>query len=174
MGKNKDIQSDKSRYFIGSFAKIENYESLKKEFEPIFEGRWIKEKNLHMTFKFLGELKDVETVVKKLKKINYPEKQIVIFQRFKVFGKKILNLRSSNKTIYKLHSSIEKCLEKEFIKDENFKPHITLMGIKKIKDKSYKDKLKTLEYEAQLELKVCLIKSIFTPNGVKYKIMREF
>ena len=48
------------------------------------------------------------------------------------------------------------------------------MRIKKIKDKSYKEKVKTLEASAVIKLKMCLIKSKLGTDGVKYKIIREF
>lgn len=133
-----------------------------------------KREKLHMNFKYLGEVEDIEKVIKKLSKLNYNKKQVVTFRRLKVFGKKVLNFRSSNKTIYKIQNSIDSLLKKDFPKDQNFKPHITIMGINKIKDKNYKVKLKECSFEAKVELKISLIKSIPTQNGMKYKIIRTF
>ena len=49
----KNKQQTNSKYFIGSFAKIENYKSLKTDLMPFFDGRYIKEKNLHMVIKWI-------------------------------------------------------------------------------------------------------------------------
>ncbi|MCK5110322.1 MAG: RNA 2',3'-cyclic phosphodiesterase [Arcobacteraceae bacterium] len=163
-----------SRLFIGTFATLENYELLKYELEPFFEGRWVKEKNLHITFKFLGEVQDVNLIIEKLKNISYPKKQTIIFKRFRLLNKKTLVLRSSNKTLYKLQNIIEEYLQDDFKKEEDFKPHITLMRIKKIKDDSYKEKFKTLEASAIIKLKICLVQSELGVGGAKYKIIREF
>ena len=170
----KTVTSQTSRLFIGVFVTIENYQSLKDELEPFFEGKWVKEKNIHMTIKFLGDVKDSNLVVEKLKNINYPKNQTVIFKRIKLFGKKILSLRSSNKTIYKLQNKIEEALEGDFNKEKNFKPHITLLRIKKIKDDTYKEKFKALDINGEIKLKFCLVKSELLDDGVKYKIVREF
>jgi len=162
------------RLFVASFASIENYSMLKEELNPFFDGTWVKQKNLHMTFKFLGDVVDVEPIITKLKKIHYPKKQIVIFQKLRVFHKNILSLRSSNKTLYRIQNQIDELLDGQFIKQNNFKPHITLMRIKKIKDDTFKKKFDTFKFTANLDLKVCLVESILKPEGVKYKIIREF
>lgn len=162
------------RLFIAAFATMDSYDALKTELDPFFEGKWVKKKNIHMTFKFLGDIADLDNIVKKLKKLHYKKKQIVIFQKLRVFHKKILCLRSSNKTIYKIQNQIEELLGGQFAPDHKFKPHITLMRIKKIKDKSYKDKFDRLRFTADLDLKVCLVESKLNPDGVKYKIIREF
>lgn len=169
-------EAQQSRIFLAAFATIDEYDELKEELEPYFEGKWVKKKNLHMTFKFLGDVYDINSVIEKLKPLHlhYPKKQTVYFKKLRVFHKKILSLRSSNKTLYKIQNQIEELLGKKFKKDENFKPHITLMRIKKIKDKSYKDAFEQNEISAKVDIRVCLLKSKLNPDGVKYKIIREF
>jgi len=162
------------RLFIAAFASIENYKMLKDELDPFFEGKWTKEKNLHMTFKFLGDVYNQEIVIDKLKKLNYPKKQTVVFQKLRVFHGNILCLRSSNKTLYKIQNQINDILVGDFVKDKKFKPHITLMRVKKIKNTKYKEKFDYLRFTANLNLKVCLVESVLNPDGVKYKIIREF
>ena len=175
MEKSCKIETPKPhRLFIAAFAKFEHYDELKVELDPFFDGKWVKKKNLHMTFKFLGDVADIDNVVKKLKKLNYPKKQTVVFQKLRVFHKSILSLRSSNKTLYKLHDQIEDLLKGQFISNKSFKPHITLMRIKKIKYKSYKEKFDRLRFTADLKVKVCLVESKLNSDGVKYKILREF
>ncbi len=173
--KNFDKTTTSShRLFIGAFASIDNYSLLKEELDPFFDGKWIEKKNLHMTFKFLGDVTNIEKIIEKLKKLHYVKKQTVVFKRFKLFHKNILSLRSSNKTLYKIEDQINELLGDKVLKEKNFKPHITLMRVKKIKDANYKEKFKILEFSAQLNLKVCLVESIMKPDGVKYKIIREF
>lgn len=167
---------EKKRYrlFIGVFARVEDYNSLKQKLGPSFHGRWVKPKNLHMTFKFLGDIYEPQTIIEKLEKLKYNKKQTVEFKKLKVFGKRILSLRSSNKTLYKIHDQIQQLLGVEFENEKSFKPHITLMRIKKIRNKEYKQLLKTIEVKGQLQIKVCLVQSKMTPKGVKYKTIREF
>lgn len=173
--KTSEKKAPKShRLFVASFASIENYSMLKEELNPFFDGAWVKQKNLHMTFKFLGDVTDVDPVITKLKKIHYKKKQTVVFQKLRVFRKDILSLRSSNKTLYKIHEQIDELFGAQVVKEKNFKPHITLMRIKKIKDDLYKKKFDRLRFSANLNLKVCLVESIMKPDGVKYKIIREF
>ncbi len=167
-------QQKKQRLFIASFAQIDNYRSLKQKLGSSFHGRWIAPENLHMTFKFLGDIYDPDIIIKKLKKLKYKKKQSVSFKKLKVFNKRILSLRSSNKTLYKIHDQIEELLGVEFPNEKSFKPHITIMRINKIKNKEYKEFFKTLNPKGSLEIKICLVQSKLTPEGVKYKILREF
>lgn len=165
---------DKKRLFIASFAKIDNYRLIKQKLGPSFHGRWIPPENLHMTYKFLGDIYDPKIVIKKLKKLKYKKKQTVTFKKLKLFNKRILSLRSSNKTLYKIHDQIQELLGVEFPNEKVFKPHITIMRVKKIKNKEFKELFKTLNPKGSLEIKICLVQSKLTPNGVKYKIIREF
>lgn len=171
--KNK-IENERDRLFLAAFAKVENYEDLQFVLNPLFKGKWVKEKNLHMTYKFLGDVYEPDFVIKKLKKLRYKKKQKVVFRKLKLFGKKILSLRSSNKSIYKLHEQIQERLGVEYPNENNFKPHITLMRVKKIRNKDYKAFFKVVDAYGYINLSVCLVKSKFTPNGVKYKVIREF
>lgn len=169
--KNKQKQQ---RLFIASFARIDNYRNLKQKMGPSFHGRWIPPENLHMTFKFLGDIYDPDVIIEKLKKLKYKKKQTVSFKKLKVFNKRILSLRSSNKTLYKIHDQIEELLGVEFPNEKSFKPHITIMRIKKIKNKEYKELFKSLKPKGFLDIKICLVQSKLTPSGVRYKILREF
>ena len=46
------------RIFIGSFVNIDKkiYLSLKKDFGGLIVGRWSPLENLHITFKFIGNI----------------------------------------------------------------------------------------------------------------------
>lgn len=164
----------KYRLFIASFAKFDDFETLKDVMVDKFEGKWVKKKNLHMTYKFLGEVEKVEPIIEKLEALKYDKKPKIKFKRLKLFKKKYLVLRSSNKSIYKIHSQIDELLKDEFETNPLFKPHITLMKIKKTNDKQYRDFFKTVDFEAKLDLTVCLVQSVLKPDGVKYKILRQF
>ncbi|MEA3354019.1 MAG: RNA 2',3'-cyclic phosphodiesterase [Campylobacterota bacterium] len=170
------MKKDKQTYrlFIAVFAQVEDYKGLKQKLGSSFCGKWVKPENLHMTFKFLGDVSDPKLVIDKLKKLNYNKKQIVKFQKLKVFNKRILSLRSSNKTLYKIHDQLEDLLGDDFQSEDNFKPHITLMRIKNIKNKEYKEFFKTFEVHGTVDLKMALVQSILNPEGVKYKVLREF
>lgn len=171
---NNKSNNAHNRLFLAAFAKVENYEDLKFVLNPLFKGKWVKEKNLHMTYKFLGDVYEPDFVIKKLKKLRYNKKQKVVFKKLKLFGKKVLSLRSSNKSIYKIHDQIQELLDVKYPNEKAFKPHITLMRVKNIRNKDYKAFFKVVESKGYINLSVCLVQSKLTPNGVKYKILREF
>ncbi|MBD3841361.1 MAG: RNA 2',3'-cyclic phosphodiesterase [Campylobacterales bacterium] len=164
----------KHRLFIATFAQTKNFGELKKRLAILFNGKFVKRKNLHITYKFLADVEDPQQIIQLLDGIKYDKSVKIKFQKLKLFRKKFVILRSSNKTIYKIHDTIEQKLQGKFIRQKNFKPHITLMKIKSINDNDFKEKLKQLHFEAFVNFKICLVESYLVNSHVKYKILREF
>ena len=53
------------RLFIASPIILDDYASIQEDFKDIIEGKWVEEENLHLTWVFLGEMKDERAVVEK-------------------------------------------------------------------------------------------------------------
>jgi 2'-5' RNA ligase len=127
------------RLFIASPVILDDYASIKEDFKDIIEGKWVEEQNLHLTWVFLGELKDERAVIDKLKEISPLEPNIGI-KELGYFGRppRVFFSKSEEKALY------DKARE---FRDSGFdlyrfKPHITLCRIKTIHDyKAYKEKL---------------------------------
>ena len=60
------------RLFIASPIILDDYTSIKEDFKDIIEAKWVEEENLHLTWVFLGDVKNENPVIEKLK--SYREK----------------------------------------------------------------------------------------------------
>ncbi len=157
------------RLFIASPIILDDYASIKEDFNDIIEGKWVEEENLHLTWVFLGDVEEVTHVIDKLKEISPLEHQTPM-KELGYFGRppKIFFVKSEEKTLY------DKARE---FRDAgfdlyHFKPHITLCRIKTIHDyKAYKEKLKTYRKKplGTILPEVSLYESIFTSTGVNYQ-----
>jgi 2'-5' RNA ligase len=129
------------RLFIGSPVILDDYASIQEDFKDIIEGKWVEEQNLHLTWVFLGDVKEERSIIERLEGISPLEDQSRI-KALGYFGRppKIFFARSEEKVLY------DKARE---FRDAGFdlyrfKPHITLCRIKAIRDyKAYKEKLKS-------------------------------
>ena len=156
------------RLFIASPVKIGDYASIKEDFKDIIEGKWVEEENLHLTWIFLGDVKNEKTIINKLKKISPLESEVDI-EEMGYFGRppRVFFAKAEKKLLY------DKAREFKEVGFDlyRFKPHITLCRIKTIHDyKAYKEKLK--EYrEKKLGLilpEINLYESTLTSEGAEY------
>ena len=157
------------RLFIASPVVLDNYSSIKEDFKNIIEGKWVEEQNLHLTWVFLGELKDEKPIIDKLHEIPALEESIEI-KELGYFGRppRVFFARSKEKVLY------EKA--KQFTDSGfdiyRFQPHVTLCRIKTILDyKAYKEKLKIYRNKTLGAIlpEISLYKSIFTTEKVDYQ-----
>jgi len=153
------------RLFIASPIKLDDYTSIQKDFKDIIEGKWVEEENLHLTWVFLGDVKNVKPVIDKLKNISPLESEVGI-EKMGYFGRppRVLFAKAEEKLLYNK--------AKEFKEAEfdlyRFKPHITLCRIKTIHDyKAYKEKLKTYREKSLgfILPEINLYKSVLTAKG---------
>jgi len=177
------------RIFIGSFLQSsifkKNYIRIKKEFGGIITGRWIPEKNLHLTYRFLGNVSDTqlisirESLAKLLNKdieINLELKGLGVFpslERPRVFFVKI----SHQEKLHDLYAEISSRLKDVGFKDDTktFIPHITLKRIKQANNHLLQKNIKRYEDEVlgvQKKMKIYIIESVLTPQGAVYKILK--
>ncbi len=163
------------RLFIGAFAKIYDYEKIKKDFSFI-KGNWTKEENIHITYLFLGEVDEHERILGSLCNLEY-KKTVIPLKGLGFFGRppKILYAKADEKPLLQLQKDICSLLGKK--SDKPFIPHVTLCRIKDVKEpKRFYQKIE--EYEdktvGELEIKVELIKSTLTPKGPIYSSIGSF
>ena len=156
------------RLFLGIRAKTDFYENIKDDFCSLLKGRWVKKENLHTTLYFFGEVNDANLIKEKIKTVTFP-KQKVILEGLGYFGypPKVLFINLKNNIYKDSYLQLENLFGKT---SKRFHPHITLLRIKKVVDKSFKEKIK--EYKNKelgyLEKEVILFKSQLTKNGPIY------
>lgn len=161
------------RLFIASPVILDDYASIREDFEGIIEGKWVEEAQLHMTWVFLGEIKDEKPILDKLTQVSPLEDQVDI-EALGYFGRppKIFFAKSENKSLY------EKARE---FRDAGFdlyrfKPHITFCRIKKIHDyKAFREKRKVYR-ERKLGVilpKIGLYESTLSATGAMYRCRYE-
>lgn len=165
----------------------EKIEEVEKELrKKVKEARVVKKENLHMTLKFLGEVKEekIEGIDKKLKEVAKK------FSGFEVSAGKIGNFPEGKKmrvlwvgvesdgNLKKLNSEIEKELvEVGFPEEKRFKEHITIARFKSTPDLKFVERLKErYNYNlGQFEVKsFFLIKSNLTSEGPIYTDLKEY
>lgn len=178
------------RLFIGIVLpenikkKIEGIEKeLKKK---VKEAKVVKMENLHITLKFLGEVRE-----EKIGKIDEKLKEVSeYFAPFNVSVGKVGNFPEgkkmrvlwvgveSNGALKKINFKIEKALSTIGFKEENrFKEHITIARFKSTPDMKFiehlKEKYSSFLGEFRIE-SFSLIKSNLTPEGPIYKNLKEY
>jgi len=156
------------RLFIASPIKLDNYTSIQEDFKNIIEGKWVEEENLHLTWVFLGDMKDEKSIIEKLKKMSPLENEVSI-EEMGYFGRppRVLFAKTEEKPLYNKAREFKEAGFDLY----RFKPHITLCRIKTIHDyKAYKEKLKTYR-EKILGLilpEINLYESRLTSEGAEY------
>lgn len=169
------------------FIAIDISINLKKEIldlqSKITFGRIISvsKDNLHITLKFLGEVKDSKDIISKLENID--------FQSFSISADKVGFFPNENfinvvwvgfedsKKLIKLQQKVEEVLP-DFKKDYNFVPHVTIARVKYLsseeRDKLKKIKSKSITKKSFNISSFKLIKSVLTIDGLVYEVMKEF
>lgn len=166
------------RLFITTFAKVYNYKELQNDINNCFEGKWTSTQNLHLTFKFLGEIQNPKEIITALKNLKYPKNLKIEFDELKLFEgrKKVLYMTTTSKEILDIEKEISKRFSYLNIQSKEFIPHLTLLRIKKIINPNYQQVLKNYENKplGSTDLKVVLIKSTVTKDGPIYELLEEF
>ena len=175
------------RVFIGSFVDIPDFKKeylrIKKEFGGLLGGRWVPQKNFHITYRFIGKVKSDEIQKIKTVLIDQLNKDITVNLEFRglnafptlsnprVFFIKVEdlsgNLEEINDVISRKLSSLGYHEEKK-----PFIPDITLKRVKYVKKELFLKKVKSYEdklFGVQKEIKVNIVESILKPDGAIYK-----
>ena len=140
---------------------------------------WISKKNMHITLKFLGEVKDTKKIQEALKKVK-AKKMTIHLTNFSTFPKqdpRVLYIAvEPEDKLRKLAQEVD--AETIHIQeDKPFVAHITLGRIKQVKfPQDFKRKQETLEiHPLQLIInKFQLVTSKVTSAGSDYKVVEEY
>ena len=153
------------RLFIASPVILDNYTTIKEDFKDIIEGKWVEEENIHLTWVFLGDVKNEKPLIDKLKNISPLENEVNI-EEMGYFGRppRVLFAKAEEKILYNKAREFKESGFDLY----RFKPHITLCRIKTIHDyKAYKEKLK--EYRERslgfILPEINLYKSVLSVKG---------
>lgn len=146
--------------------------------------KWVPKENLHLTLKFLGEVKEKKSkeVIDELKvvAIGFPVFKLK-FERTGGFppGKhpRVIWVGAEGKEIFKLVEKIEKCMEViGFLREKrDFKSHITIGRIKGGTFELDLIEQKKNTFFGEMEVKnIDLYQSHLSPQGPTYKIKESF
>ena len=152
---------------------------LENELKKIFKAkiRWMNKNQIHITLKFIGEIKEekLNEVKEILKKINFKKFSLEL-NEIGFFPSKekpaIIWVGLKNESeIINLQRKIDEELLKLFSSEQKFSSHITLGRIKLIKDKkNFLQVEKKHIMSKTFEVKsFSLIESILSKDGSKYK-----
>jgi len=140
-----------------------------------FFGKKVEKNNLHINLKFFGEIPSPDRIISKLEKLSF-ERFNLELDGFGVFpnltSARVLFIYCKSKKLIELHSLIEQVLNN--YDKRTYKPHVTLMRIKRFDALKLKNFLKKeFKYEFTPE-KIVLYKSELTFKGPKYSVIKEF
>lgn len=150
--------------------------------------KWVEEKNLHLTLKYIGptENRQLERVKTILDSVFRLQKSIQInFHSLGIFGSKyqprVLWMGMEQiEEIQSLEKQISLELEKIGIDgdNQNFIPHLTIGRIKQLQSKKYfqsvVDQFKSFKSGVILIDRVYLYQSIMLKEGPEYRVLQEY
>ena len=156
------------RLFIASPVKLDDYKSIRENFDGIIEGKWVEEENLHLTWVFLGEKENEKHIIDQMQKLSALENKVDITE-LGYFGRppKIFFAKAQEKILFDKAKEFKEAGFDIY----RFKPHITLCRIKRIHDyKAYKEKLKSYR-DKKLGIilpRLVLYRSVLHREGPEY------
>jgi 2'-5' RNA ligase len=162
------------RCFIALNISNKNKELIEEKLLSLIDEkkfRKVKEKNLHLTMRFLGEIPEKKAIEikEKIQKIEFDEFEIEL-NKVKSFGSRVLwiDVASGKEKIMEL----DKKLEQTGLSNERFHPHLTIARNKKASVDEVTSLIEELnKKELKLKEKICsmdLMKSELTSIGPKY------
>lgn len=182
---NSEIKTQ--RLFLGlplSEEIKEKVRTLQKEL-PSEGFKPVKPEILHLTLKFLGEVREEKTA--KVKEIL---KKLDLGSKFKVKVRTVGAFPNENyvrviwfgleddEEIFVLHKKIDFGLSKLFSFEKDFLAHVTLARVKFVKDKeklkAFLERFKKTELGEMEVEKVVLYESILSKEGPEYKVIEEY
>ncbi len=176
----------KRRLFVGVFTPFD-FSFLKRELDSLgIEGKWVEGENLHLTFRFLGEVEEerISLICRSLSlklKLAWPANlKYVGLGTFKKNGlDKVLWVGVKGEGLSLIKQKIDEALFPfGFQLEKDFKPHITLLRIKKLKRRGkfaqLLFKMRERVFGEKVVNKVCLIESKLSQRGPTYIVLEEF
>lgn len=149
--------------------------------KTLFTGKLTESENLHLTFKFLGDIDDgkIKEVKKRLSEVKINDFYCEIGE-VGVFSKNVIRIiwvKLNGGGIFKLQREIDEKLKGLFPIEERFMSHITIARVKKVGDKKG-----LIDYLASIKPKklkflaknFVLKKSELLPEGPVYEDIEEY
>ena len=175
------------RIFVGSFINIpdfkKEYLNIKRDFGGILGGKWVPERNFHITFKFIGNVHfdEINRIKAALK--DQIGKSIIVNLEFRglnafpnLSNPRIffINVKDRTGNLEEINKYVNTKLSLLGYPEEKkpFIPHITLKRIKYVKKGIFQRKIESYEnrfFGIQKKIKVEIIESILKPDGAIYK-----
>lgn len=166
---------------------ISTYQALKNQLNASQIG-WIKQENLHITLKFLGNspVESIEKIDSVLKNVCHNQLPFKLeISRIGIFGSSYkprviwLGFEKNPQLIGFAKKLAEELVPIGFTIDrQNFVPHLTLGRIGKIDSKQYfksvMDKFKTLNLNSISLESIYLYESTLLKNGPEYKALKTY
>lgn len=159
------------------FHSFEKIEQLK-----IVKGKFVEKNNLHLTLKFLGniseeKISEIEKILSTIKfdSFNVRLGNIGFFPNKNYI--KIVWIELISDEIYNLQKIIDEKLKFMFNEKIIFYPHITVLRIKSIKNKTiFLDKIKEINFKnISFDINFfSLTKSELKKEGPSYKLLNKF
>jgi 2'-5' RNA ligase len=161
------------RLFIASPVTLDDYASIKTDFEGVIEGRWVEEEKLHLTWVFLSEHPTLKETVEKMAPLSNLEEEVEIAS-LGTFGTppRIFFAKSEQTLLYDKAREFKSAGFDLY----RFKPHITLCRVEKILDyKAYKEKVKAYNEKplGKILPQIILYESKRTSRGLDYQVRHE-
>lgn len=168
-----------------TFISINIPEEIRKEikkiqdFLPEFFGKKTKVENMHLTLKFLGEIKEqvVGEVKEKLREIKI-EKFKTEIDSVGVFSEEFIRIVWLHmKDCDNLQKQIDNALKNLFKPEKRFMSHLTIARVKYIQDRGKfleeTEKIKIEKTKFMVD-RFYLMKSELTSEGPRYSILEEY
>jgi 2'-5' RNA ligase len=141
-------------------------------------GRSVEGRNLHLTLKFLGEIREVERIRKSLEEIRF-ERFTVTLRGMGAFPSlnngRVLFVRAYPEDILKSLASEVDAKTREIPLDHPFTPHLTLLRVKD--RRNFSDVVARYENTTFLEQEISsfsMFESILRPTGPIYKEIQPY
>jgi len=181
----------KVRAFVGFFTTKKIYEvaeRIRRETLYRLNGKWVEPQNLHMTFQFLGDikegqaldvLKNLQEIAKKTSPFKIKYKGLGVFPDPKRARVLWIGVSEGAGKLKALAKEVEKKNARHGIKPPSkaFVPHVTLCRIKSYDRKTLSHlmaKYRTVEFGEEEVSKIALISSTLTSVGPVYSVVEEF
>lgn len=162
------------RLFIAIAVTLYDYDALRRQFDPLVEGKWREESTLHCTLAFLGEQFAPEEVIHRLETVAW-KWELSKLEGWGYFdSSRVFVLTTRNSSLQSLRECIEKALE---LPHETLNPHVTLMRVKRLRDAdTFRNTVQSPSSSplGQLQQKVGLYQSTLLENGARYELLYEW
>lgn len=179
------------RVFAGFFVTKriqEAVERLQAQSEGFIKGKWVEPQNFHMTFQFIGEvrqeelleiLKSLQEVAGRLKPVKVKYRGLGVFPSLDRARVLWIGVADGHRQLTDIARSIVRANKQAGIKDEGkpFHPHVTICRIKDFEKRALRDFLRQHEnsnFGEDTVDRVALIKSSLTSVGPIYTVIEEF